>query len=130
MTTETPLTYANIFGDPVSLDPSKHARKKVKRELPDEGYHKGWRVIGIPPGALEEAKRQYLADAAIEAADGKTPKPWDEHFWLMNAKGKPVRSKPYEIPEAAKTCKRMAEASGWLRVEIVELKKEKNKEPA
>lgn len=42
----------------------------------------------------------------------------------MNAKLKPVRSRPYGIPDAAKQCAEMAEKAGWLRVQVVELKQE------
>ncbi|MBA3774663.1 MAG: hypothetical protein H0X13_19865 [Ramlibacter sp.] len=54
----------------------------------------------------------------------KKVKPWDEGLWRRTTKKKPVRSKPYEIPEAAKLCADMAAKSGWLDVEINEIKRE------
>lgn len=113
------LQFVNYRGEPVPM----HAVAKPKRTAvgPTE-WHKGWRVVGIPPGALEEAKAAHEADAAAARAKGKEPKVWDEQHWLMNAKKRPVRGKPYEVPEAAAQCKAMAERSGWLAVQVVELK--------
>jgi hypothetical protein len=79
-------------------------------------------VRGIPPGALEQAREEHKL-AAERARSNREPKVWDEQRWLMNAKCKPVRSKPYELLAAATECKALAEKEGWLRVEIVELKK-------
>jgi hypothetical protein len=121
---EVELTFVNIFGEPVALDPKRHAKpKRPKKEQP-ESYHNGWRVQGIPPGALQEAHKSHLAEAEYQRQQGKESKAWDEQHWLMNAKRKALRSKPYELESAAAACKRLAQAAGWLRVEIVELKKE------
>jgi hypothetical protein len=114
------LTFVNINGDPVSMNLGA-VPKKPRAEK--GSYHNGWRVVGIPPGSLEEARRDHEATNRL----AKSPKPWDEGNWLMNCKKKPVRAKPYEIPEAASQCKAMAEKAGWLRVEVVEVKKEANK---
>ena len=121
------MTYVNYLGQKISLAYQGTA-KKVKREQPAE-YHNGWRVQGIPPGVLEEARSEHSKLVKAAQLQGtRMPKEWDDEAWLMNAKRKPVRGKPYEIPEAARQCKEMAERAGWLRVEIVELKK--SKEPA
>jgi hypothetical protein len=116
------LTFVNILGEPVSLDASKNAKRKPKESR--GSYHNGWRVQGIPPGALEEARQTHESDAAFLRSKGKEPKEWNEAHWLMNARRKPVRSKPYEVPEAARECAAIATRSGWLSVEVVELKKE------
>jgi hypothetical protein len=117
--------YANFRGEAVSLDPELHAKPKVKRER-GEGYHNGWRVQGIPPGALQEARDENARLAALnEKAGGKPLPPFNDENWLMNAKRKPVRGKPFAIPQAAQECKALAAKAGWLRVEVVELKKEK-----
>lgn len=112
------LEFVNIHGSPVSTAPVKQA-KRPKREKPDS-WHGGWRVVGIPPGALEAAREEFIA----KQRESKAPKDWDEGNWLMNAKPKPVRSKPYSIPDAAKQCAEMAEKAGWLRVQVIELKQE------
>lgn len=131
------MTFVNYLGEEIGLiDHGK--RKKAKPE--EKSFHKGWRVVGIPPGALEEAERlhpQRIADAiswneriASNQISGKSkpvPGPWNPDRWLNEAKKSPVRTKPYELEDAAKTCKRLAEAAGWLRVELVEVKKEVRK---
>jgi hypothetical protein len=118
MSNPTPIDCVNIHGSRVSTTPVKTA-KRPKREKP-ESYHNGWRVVGIPPGTLEAARAEFIA----KQREAKAPKDWDEGNWLMNAKPKPVRSKPYEIPQAAQECAELAVRAGWLRVEVVELKKE------
>jgi hypothetical protein len=118
------MSYVNHLGEVISLE-RLAAQAPKKKPKPEKGsYHNGWRVQGIPPGALEEGRKEHLAEAALKAAAGQPFKEWDEAHWLMNAKRKPVRSKPYEVPQAAEQCKQMAQAAGWLRVEIMELKKE------
>lgn len=122
------VAYVNYAGQPVRLDSSLHAKTKAKRE--EKSFHNGWRVIGIPPGLMEETREQHNKDRATamsraEREKGiKIPKPWDEDFWRNNFKKKPIRSKPYEIPEAAQACKSLAEKAGWTFIEIVEIKKE------
>lgn len=116
------MNFVNIHGDPVALN-----YQPIKRKTKDqpESYHNGWKVQGIPPGALEAARAQHAADVRYAQATGaKMPKEWDEGNWLMNAKRRPVRGKPYELEQAARQCAELAEKAGWLRVELVEMKKE------
>lgn len=128
------MTYVNYRGEEIGLIDHGRAPKAKKDE---QSFHKGFRVQGIPPGALEAAEKahpQLIADAVSwneRIASGKTggkakpvPGPWNPDRWLNEAPRRPVRSKPYEVPEAAEECRRMAQAAGWLRVEIVEMKKE------
>lgn len=119
------MNFVNINGEPLSVSLMGGIKKKPSAPKEAKSYHNGWRVQGIPPGALEAAKKQYAADLTLaQAGKAKPPKAWDEEAWLMNAKRKPVRPKPYEVPEAAQLCKQLAERDGWLRVEVVEMKKE------
>lgn len=131
------MSYVNYLGQEIGLIDHGRAPKAKKQE---QSTHNGWRVQGIPPGALEEAERrhpQLIADAVSwneRISSGMTsgkarpvPGPWDADKWLNEAKRVPVRSKPYEVPQAAQECKALAEKCGWLRVEIVELKKEVRK---
>ena len=106
------LVYVNINGDVV--DTKKPVEKEVKPKPVPQSYHRGWRVKGIEPGRLESARME----ARLRGED------FDDKNWLMNAKKTPLRSKPYELYEAAETCKRIAEKAGWLRVIIEEVKKE------
>ncbi len=75
--------------------------------------HKGWRVSGIAPGLLNEAKQ----------ADSKPPEPFDEAAWLRTAKRTALRGKPYILHEAALQCKEMAIKTDWLDVQLQEVKK-------
>lgn len=119
----TELSYVNINGAPVDTRPREKA-KRTKPEKPAE-FHKGWRVVGIPPGALEDAEKKFHADASYAQSKSKAKKPaepWSAERWLGKARRRAVRAKPYEVPEAAKLCAEMAEKEGWLRVEVRELK--------
>ena len=116
------MTYVNYRGEEIGLIDHGRAPKPKKDEQP---YHNGWRVQGIPPGALEEAKEKHQREARLMRDGGKEVKDFDQELWLMNAKRKPLR-KPYELEAAARECKALAEKAGWLRVEIVELKREKS----
>lgn len=118
------MNFVNHLGETVSIERLAAQAPKKKARPQKDSFHNGWRVQGIPPGALEDARKAADAEAAHARRQGQEPKAWDEQHWLMNAKRKPVRSKPYEIPAAAEECRRLAQAAGWLRVEIVELKKE------
>jgi len=105
---------------------------KIKRPPADtsQKFHKGFRVEGHPPGAMEAAEKSQKAEleAFLHAqrqgqAFGKQPKEWDERQWRMNQKKRPVRAKPYEVPEAAKVCADMATKAGWLDVVVTEIKR-------
>ncbi|MBN9410854.1 MAG: hypothetical protein J0H69_17050 [Burkholderiales bacterium] len=118
------LNFVNVHGDPVSI---AGASKKLKRPAKDPvSFHNGWRVIGIPPGAEEEARRAREAAARTARSEGlaKLPPEFDLEHWRMTFKKKPVRSKPYELESAARECKSLAEKAGWTFVEIEEKKLE------
>lgn len=119
------MNFVNYRGELIGL--IDHGRPvKPKQEKPAE-YHNGWRVQGIPPGALDDARQLHAEEVrrAGSVPGAKMPKPWDEGAWLMNAKRKPVRSKPYEAESAARECATLAEKCGWLRVEVVEIARRK-----
>lgn len=130
-----------IGGRLVEEDDLKRQAKAAPKPAPkpkadaEQKWHKGWRVSGHPPGAMEKAKT--LADASMARWENmsearrvnaikvgeKPPKPWDEILWRRNTALKAVRSKPYTIPEAAEVCREMAIKEGWLDVVVIELKK-------
>lgn len=123
------LEFVNIHGTPIGAAFLNAPAPKRKPKEQPESFHNGWRVQGIPPGALEEARAEHArATKAAQVNLTKPPKEWDEANWLMNAKRKAVRSKPYEVVGAARECAALAEKAGWLRVEIIELKKEGGKQ--
>lgn len=84
--------------------------------------------MGIPPGALEEARDAHkrLQDMAAKAG-GREIKPFDEQNWIQNHRGKAVRGKPYEIKASADECATLAEKAGWLRVRVEEIKRDLRK---
>lgn len=118
-----PIEHVNIHG--FAWNPSEASikpKKKVKREAPEE-FHKGWLVEGVPPGAIEEAQAMHLKNTAALRVAGQAVRDFDRENWLMNARAKRLRAKPYEIKDGATACKELAEKAGWLRVRLVEVKK-------
>ena len=86
--------------------------------------HKGWRVTGVKPGDLAEARGAHeQLQAAARKAGGAEIKDFDEAEWRRKAKRTAVRSKPYILQEAALQCKELAIKAGWLDVQIQEVKK-------
>lgn len=135
------VNYTTIDGKVISgermakiLD-GKPSRPASKRSDAPQTYHKGWRVVGHPPGSLDRAKAD--ADEAFDEYSRMTPqqikgkfpggkgipRPWDEPSWRRNAPVKSVRSKPYEVHSAAVECMRMAEREGWTDLRIDTLSK-------
>ena len=127
------LTFVNHNGDPITdsrmaairaqgMELERQRRLAVKAD--PVSVHKGWRVSGIQPGKLEEAKQAHerLCQMA-QKAGGKPPEPFDETAWLRTAKRTTVRSKPYILQEAAQQCKVLAAKAGWLEVQLQEIKK-------
>ena len=124
------LSFVNLHGDPISqtkMDAMRTAGIEVERARrlaakPTEKSHKGWRVVGIPPGLLEAAQAEHtsIAEKAREAgfAGGK---PFDKDEWLRKQRRQAVRSKPYILREAAAQCAELAIKGGWIEVRINEL---------
>lgn len=110
------LNFVTVNGDP--WKPRQGPATAPKPRKPEKtDFHKGWKVVGIPPGAEAVAQKEHAARQLHK----KEPKPFDRVQWLMNATAKPVRVKPYEVKEAAQQCADMALKAGWLRVEVREL---------
>jgi hypothetical protein len=109
--------FVNINGELFDMGLAAPA-PRVKRKQPDS-YHKGYRVLGVPPRDLEHARRKHLEVQATE----KNPKEWDELHWLMNARKKAVNPRPYELRAGAEQCAELAIRERWRQVEIVELMK-------
>lgn len=119
----TSLAFVNINGHRVDI--TKRVPLPKRGSSAPAEFHKGFAVEGIPPGALEEAKRLHEQERAIAIRENakRIPDEWNELTWLAKAKAKRVRTKPYEVPEAATQCKELAEKSGWLRVTVRPLSK-------
>lgn len=129
-----PLEFVNLLGEKIS-DAQMQARKaeahqeqaRRKKSVDDKSFHKGWRVTGIPPGALEEARTEALRLGRIEEQNGRAAKEFNDMSWIQNHRGKAVRSKPYEIKDSADECAALAEKAGWLRVRVEEIKRDLRK---
>lgn len=130
------LQFVNIAGESISqsqinnakaIAHQEAARKKKVTEI--KSFHKGWKVTGIPPGVLEEARAEALRLGRIEEQNGRIAKEFNEAHWLANHKGRAVRSKPYEIESSAAECAALAAKGGWLRVRIEEVKRVVEKNP-
>lgn len=121
-----------VVGDRVmsAAEIEQSAPKATRTPPVEKSFHKGFRVEGHPPGAMAEAQKVAEAECAAFArqreqgrSTGKAPKAWDEATWRRTQKKRPVRAKPYEVPESAELCKTMATKEGWLDVEVREVKK-------
>lgn len=132
------MDFVNIHGQRVTI---AGKRVPVKRAVkPDESFHKGWRVVGIPPGQYEAEKVKHDASRQKAIEDharhsekfpgwrSDIPKEFPGYtVWSAGFKLKPVRAKPYELEDAAKVCADLAKKAGWDRVFVVELKHEAQK---
>lgn len=120
----TEVEFVNIHGDPVDTSKRVPIPKKVA-EGPEQS-HKGFAVEGIPPGALEAAQELHERERAVAIRENskRIPDEWNALTWMQTkAKLKRVRTKPYELLEAANQCKELAEKAGWLRVQVRSMSK-------
>lgn len=119
------LSFVNIHGDRLCISADTKPARRPKSEGPEE-FHKGFRVVGIPPGAFDAAKLQHEADVRYaERMNERPPAPLVYETFANGFKSKPVRSKPYELREAADQCRELAIKAGWDRVFVVEIKRTK-----
>ncbi len=116
------LEFVNYLGKPVNAFASTPPQKKPK--APPKAYHKGWRVVGLVAGSLEEAQKKHKAKQRHGEASGKSIADFDAGAWLSTAKRKAVRSKPYGVRSAADTCAELATKAGWIGVQVLEISKE------
>ena len=120
-----PIEFVNYRGEAVSTVPPPKQTKKPKAD--EESFHKGWRVTGVPPGALEEAQAAHLKKSRLELQNGKQSKDFIAAEWLRNARQKPIRAKPYAVQDAAETCADLARKAGWLQVTVTPIAKDVSK---
>ncbi|UUE94274.1 hypothetical protein [Comamonas thiooxydans] len=116
------LTFVNHNGDPIT-DSRMAAMRAQGMELERQrrlaakadpvSVHKGWRVSGIKPGLLDEAKHAHerLCQMA-QKAGGKPPESFDETAWLRTAKRTAVRSKPYPPSRSRPALQRVGHQDG------------------
>lgn len=95
----------------------------------------GFIVTGFSPehlanAEIERAKLIEYVNASNEAERQKqnpkfqrVPDLWNEDRYMLTAKPKRVRAKPYELAEAADVCAALAVKAGWKCVRVEELMK-------
>ena len=98
------LTFVNHNGDPITDSRMAAMRaqgmelerlRRLAAKADAVSVHKGWRVSGIKPGLLDEAKQAHERLCQIaQKAGGRPPEPFDETAWLRKAKRTALRSKP------------------------------------
>lgn len=54
------LQFVNYQGQPLHICKLDLHQKERKTKATPDSFHKGWRVQGIPPGALEKARDRHL----------------------------------------------------------------------
>ena len=108
------MGFVNTKGEPWS--PSDAAVKKKVRASPGprQSYHKGYVVLGYPPGEIEKERLHFLSEQRRLNA---YPTPWSEERWIM--KNRPKRlMKPFEVESAANIAAEMAIKEGWQYVSV------------
>lgn len=128
------LTFVNCFGQKITdirmaemrtrgQELERQRRAAAKGDV--VAVHKGWRVTGIKPGLLEKARAEHASlQASARKVGGKEIADFDEAAWQRRAKRTPVRSKPYNLNDAANQCAALATKAGWIDVRIQEIKTE------
>lgn len=116
------LTFVNYKGEPLPPPSSTATPRRAAQRTIETEYHKGWRVVGLPPGSLEEAMRIHNA----RQNEKRDPKPFDRQHWEQTAGKKSVRTAPYPVRDAAKVCAELAIKAGWIAVEVREVRRSKH----
>ena len=80
--------------------------------------------MGLPPGSLEKAQLEHKAKQRDLKSKNKPTSSFDMNACLKTARRKAVRSKPYEIHEAAKQCMELALKAGWIGMRLDEIAKQ------
>ena len=128
------IQYVDIHGQPISEAAMQAQRDiakqksatKLRQKNPDdkpEGFHKGCRVIGFSPEQIQAAReaRERGIEMAKTAGSADIPPPFNLETFLKTHKGRPARTKPFELHASALECKALAERYGWINVEVVAL---------
>lgn len=102
------MGYVNIHGKPIDLGGLK-TPKKSKTKLVNTPKYEGYRVVGVEPARLAEARAEHAK---------KSNEPFDDAAWLRNAKLTVIK-KGIATPDGANQVRLLAERSGWRKV-IVE----------
>lgn len=121
------VDFVNCFGQPISAQSIRMQEEQAeavaksrqhKSRLPAT-YHSGWKVVGVPPQALEQAQQDF--EQAQKGKPDSAAKMFDRDSWLNAARGRAISKRPYAVPAAAQECAELARKAGWLRVQVIEV---------
>lgn len=117
------MEFVNVHGQPINFGAGNLGKVKKPTKVA-EAHHKGWRAVGFSPEQIAEAKVAHEEDSAREVHNGRQALPaWNEDAWMRHAKPKAIRSKPYELEDAAVQCAALATRNGWKRTHHVRVAK-------
>ena len=85
----TPVGFVNIHGQPIDPATMAHTSTRTPRETQDK-FHKGWRVVGLPPDAIEIARIADEVERANIRAHNERVKEGKAHEAIKDPP--PVRS--------------------------------------
>jgi len=108
--------------------PAKKKASLRRTKDSDKATHSaGFQVLGYTPTLWAELPDMYAEAVKKHEKDAKNKHPGtlDEFIasYVLKNKPKKVRSKPYELRDAADICARLAEKAGWQRVRVEEVLK-------
>lgn len=124
--------YVDINGDAwapkASVKKPKPPGLKRTNERDKAVVSMGFLVTGRRPEYLAEVEADYKGDLAAYEKDPKThkhPGTPDMHLNRWKRKHKPakIRTKPFELQEAAQACAELARKAGWVEVSVDEIMK-------
>jgi hypothetical protein len=131
------MTFVNHRGETINPyqraeQHPKPAPRKAEQPLKlvddphDAKVSQGFAVLGYRPGTPDLVLKVY--ELAVEGHARKptahrSPGVFEdfESRWYRTNKPQRVRSRPYELREAADECAQLAEKYGWTRVQVEEL---------
>lgn len=99
-------------------------RAKVVDSRDDATESHGFLVTGYPPERWAQIPADYAFERArFDKGERRSPGTQDEFMreWRRTHKPGRVRSKPYELEQAAARCAEMATRAGWMEVVVKEV---------
>jgi hypothetical protein len=122
--------FVNVKGEPWRPSFEAMTAKPRVAKSGSVEFHKGFVVTGYAPGRIAEAERlqeralakwaemEPKAQAEEISAGRRPPEPWDQLRWMAKNKPSKVRTKPYELEDAANVCAELAKRAGWEFVTV------------
>lgn len=113
------MQYVNIHGQPISsLTKTTRPRSGGAKDI----RHMGWRAVGFSPQQLEQAEIEHeKASQRAAAAGARGLFPFNRDQYMRSGKPAAIRSKPYDLREAADIACRLAEREGWVGCRVEEI---------